>query len=362
MNSTKTLWEHAQADAAHRPPLLRPEGEARTPCRAKVAREAVHGVLLLNKPRGLTSQNALFRVRRVLRAAKAGHGGTLDPLADGLLMLCFGAATKFAQRHLEADKRYVAVVQLGVATTTDDAEGEVMQRLPVQVGRAQVEAVLPRFIGAIAQTPPIYSALKREGKPLYAYARAGEKVEVRPRTVRIHSIRVLDLQGDRLTLDVHCGKGTYIRALARDIGCAVGCGAHLAGLTRTASGGFGLEQALSLEAVESSTEAELRSLLLPPDVLLQDRPRQELDAAQAARFLQGGRLAGLQQVQPAAQGEDVRVYGPLRPGHPAVLLGLGAWDGLEFTPRRLLSAEELSNFRATSSHPDIRPIHQDATP
>lgn len=329
--------------------------------------EAVNGVLLLNKPRGLTSQQALFRVRRVLRAAKAGHGGTLDPLADGLLMLCFGAATKFAQRHLEADKRYTAVLQLGVRTTTDDAEGDVIAQHPVQVDRSQVDAVLPRFIGAISQRPPIYSALKRDGKPLYAYARAGEAIEVEPRPVQIHSIHVLALQGDRLTLDVHCGKGTYIRALARDMGDALGCGAHLAVLTRTASGGFHLAQALDLDAAEGMGKSELRLKLLPTDALLQAAPRQNLDANQAQRFLHGGRLGGLAASENAAQGEDVRVYGPLAAGQTAVLLGIGAWDGGVLAPRRLLCADELSSSLVpVAQHPISQPrtefLHQEATP
>lgn len=337
--------------------------------------EAVNGVLLLNKPRGLTSQQALFRVRRRLRAAKAGHGGTLDPLADGLLMLCFGAATKFAQRHLEADKRYAAVLQLGVRTTTDDAEGEIVERRAVEVSRSQVDAVLPRFIGAISQTPPVYSALKRDGKPLYAYARAGETVEVAARTVQIHSMDVLSLQNDQLALTVHCGKGTYIRALARDIGEALGFGAHLAALTRTASGGFSLEQALTLDEAEALASADLRSRLLPTDVLLQSSPRQNLDLALAQRFLHGARLSGLAPDEPVVPGEDVRVYGPLAAGQDAVLLGIGAWEqGAEsvvLSPRRLLCSDELAPARTFAIPPPIsqprteslpESLHQDATP
>lgn len=329
--------------------------------------EAVNGVLLLNKPRGLTSQQALFRVRRVLRAAKAGHGGTLDPLADGLLLLCFGAATKFAQRHLEADKRYTAVLQLGIRTTTDDAEGEIVAQQPVQTDRSQIDAVLPRFMGPICQTPPIYSALKRAGKPLYAYARAGETVEIEPRTVQIHAIDVLALEGDRLTLDVRCGKGTYIRALARDIGDALGCGAHLASLTRTASGGFGLSQALELDAAEALGKTALRQKLLPPDALLQTSPRQNLDVEQAQRFLHGGRLGGLLHSEGAAPGAEVRVYGPLAADQPDVLLGIGSWDGHVLAPRRLLCPDELFYPAAPVVQPPIsqprtESFHQDATP
>ena len=333
--------------------------------------EAVNGVLLLNKPRGLTSQQALFRMRRRLRAAKAGHGGTLDPLADGLLMLCFGAATKFAQRHLEADKRYVAVLQLGERTTTDDAEGEVVERRPVRVDRSQVEAALPRFIGAIRQTPPVYSALKRDGRPLYAYARAGEAVEIEARTVQIHAIDLISFENDRLTLDVHCGKGTYIRALARDLGEALGCGAHLAALTRTSSGGFQLQQALALDEAEALDQSALRKRLLPTDALLQSSPRVDLDAAQAQRFLHGARLNVLPSGAAIMPGVELRIYGPLAAGEDAVLLGIAAWEAGVLSPRRLLCADELAPH-ASAAPPDLvsSPIspfrtefhHQDATP
>lgn len=303
----------------------------------------VHGVLLLDKPRGITSQQALFKVRKRLLAAKAGHGGTLDPLADGLLILCFGAATKFAQRHLEADKRYTAVLQLGVRTSTDDAEGEVIQTRPVaNIDRAAVDAVLHRFIGLIDQVPPIHSALKRDGRPLYAYARAGEAIDVPARRVRVDAIDVLSCAGDTLVLDVRCGKGTYIRSLARDIGEALGCGAHLAALRRTESGGFGVGQAMPLDAVEALSTEDLRARLLPPDALLHGVPRQELDDVAAQRFLHGQRLAGIRPTEAVADGAEVRVYGASAPGQPACLLGLGTWSEGVFAPLRLLSADELS--------------------
>jgi tRNA pseudouridine55 synthase len=323
--------------------------------------EAVNGVLLLDKPRGLTSQQALAAVRRRLRAAKAGHGGTLDPLADGLLILCFGAATKFAQRHLDADKRYTAVLQLGVRTSTDDAEGEVLSRQAVDVSPAQIAAVLPRFVGTVMQTPPVYSALKRDGKPLYAYARAGQPIDVAARMVQIHAIDVVGLQDGRLTLDVFCGKGTYIRALARDIGDALGCGAHLAALTRTASAGFTLQQAISLETVQSLECDALRQRLLPPDALLQTVPRWDLDAAQAQRFLHGGRIPVANGGSAACLGGELRVYGPLAAGHTAQLLGLGVCDAGVLAPRRLLSADELPAVPPPAAHSRIDSFHQDAT-
>lgn len=329
--------------------------------------EAVNGVLLLDKPRGVSSQHALQRVRRMLRAAKAGHGGTLDPLADGLLMLCFGGATKFSQRHLEADKRYTAVVQLGVRTTTDDAEGAVLTRQPVQVERSRVEAKLARFTGTVLQIPPMHSALKRDGKPLYAYARAGQSLALAPRAVQIFSIELLDLQDDRLVLAVHCGKGTYIRALARDIGEALGCGAHLAALTRTASGAFSLAQALGLQAAEALGRQGLRHRLLPTDVLLHDLPRLNLDAGQTRRFQHGGRIVGLALDIPVDAGRELRVYGPLSDAQPAVLLGTGLWDGAVLAPRRVLCADELISAAGPQPQPQPLPLrteslHQDATP
>jgi len=323
---------------------------------------AVNGVLLLDKPRGLTSQQALAVVRRRLRAAKAGHGGTLDPLADGLLILCFGAATKFAQRHLDADKRYTAVLQLGVRTSTDDAEGEVLSRQAVGVTRAQIAAVLPQFVGTVMQTPPVYSALKRDGKPLYAYARAGQQIDIAARTVQIHAIDVVGLEGDRLTLDVFCGKGTYIRALARDIGDALGCGAHLAALTRTASGGFDLQQAVTLDTVQSLECDALRQRLLPVDALLQAVPRWDLDAGQTQRFLHGGRIRIADGGNAACRGGELRVYGPLAAGQAAQLLGLGVCDGDLLAPRRLLSADELpAVVPPPAAHCRIDSFHQDAT-
>ncbi len=302
----------------------------------------VHGVLLLDKPRGLSSQHALQRARRALCAAKAGHTGTLDPLADGLLPLCFGAATKYAQLQLDADKAYRAVVRLGETTATDDGEGDVLQRAAVPVlADADLRGVLQRFIGRIAQVPPCYSALKRDGRPLYARARAGEQIVVAPRAVRIDAIEALDFDGVQLTIDVRCGKGTYIRALARDIGQALGCGAHLAALRRTASGGFDVAQAITLDALSALDADTARARLLPTERLLDALPALQLDAAQAAGLLQGRRL----RLDPAASAPPgpVRVYRAVRDGETAttVFLGVGDWDGCVLAPQRLLSDEEL---------------------
>ena len=297
----------------------------------------LHGVLLLDKPRGLTSQQAMQRARAALRAAKAGHTGTLDPLADGLLPLCFGAATKFAQVQLDADKAYVAQLQLGQTTSTDDGEGEVLERRDVPaLDETTLRAVFERFVGRIAQVPPLYSALKRDGRPLYAYARAGQALEVAPREVRIDSIDLIAVDGTRLTLAVRCGKGTYIRALARDIGRELGCGAHLAALRRTASGGYDVAQAITLDALAELDDAAASARLLGVDSLLRALPRFELDAAQADGLLQGRRLR-IDSPAPPASGA-VRVY---RAGQTPIFLGVGDWDGQVLAPQRLLSDEEL---------------------
>ena len=206
----------------------------RAVARPKIARRAVHGVLLLDKDAGVSSNAALQRAKRLYRAEKAGHTGTLDPLASGLLPLCFGAATKFAQASLDADKRYLATLRLGVTTTTGDLEGEVVRSVAgVAVDRAALERGCETFVGAIEQVPPMHSALKHKGKPLYEYARDGVAVERAARRVLIHSIRVVEGSGDLWTIDVSCSKGTYVRTLAEDIGEALGCGAHLAALRRT---------------------------------------------------------------------------------------------------------------------------------
>lgn len=304
-------------------------------------REPVHGVLLLDKPRGCTSQQALQRARRALGAAKAGHTGTLDPLAEGLLPLCFGAATKFAQMHLEADKAYVARIRLGVSTTTCDGEGDVLERTDVpQLDAAHLRRVLDGFVGEILQVPPLHSALKRDGRPLYEYARAGRQLDVPARPVRIDAIDLLDLHDGLLHIEVRCGRGTYIRSLARDIGEALGCGAHLDALRRTRSGGFDLAQARALEQVCETARETARDWLLPVDALVRELPAVQLDESQAAAMLQG-RVVTPTSGQAPAQGASVRIYGPLPQLAAPLFLGVARWDGLELSVQRLLSPEEL---------------------
>jgi tRNA pseudouridine55 synthase len=258
--------------------------------------QPVDGVLLLDKPVGITSNAAIQSIKRLLRAAKAGHVGTLDPLASGLLPVCLGEATKFSTGTFGADKSYDAEILLGVTTTTGDTEGEVTSRLTVAVTREQVADVLRQFTGLIAQTPPMYSALKRAGKPLYAYARAGQTVAREPRNVTVHHIVTRGFAGDRLQISVHCSKGTYIRVLAEDIGKALGCGATLAGLRRTTVGTFDLRQAITLERLAALTDTRRSTCVLPVDSLVLELPRILLDA-EPARRLQAGQTSQLEGVE-----------------------------------------------------------------
>jgi len=258
------------------------------PPRTRRIRRRVDGVLLLDKPSGLSSNAALQRARRAFDAEKAGHTGTLDPLASGLLPLCFGEATKFAQFLLDATKRYTATVRFGVTTATGDAEGEVLEMRPVTLARSDVEAVLPDFTGRLSQVPPAYSALKFEGRSHYEYARAGIDVPRPPRDIEILEISLRAWTAPDAVLDVTCSKGTYIRVLAEDIGRALGCGAHLAGLRRTATGGFGIADAVTLERLEAMSAAEREATLQPAATLLRDLPSLRLATPEAARFRQGG--------------------------------------------------------------------------
>jgi tRNA pseudouridine55 synthase len=297
-------------------------------------RRALHAVLLLDKPIGLSSNHALQRVKRLLNAEKAGHTGTLDPLASGLLPLCFGAATKFSQASLDADKRYTATLGLGRTTTTGDLEGTTVAERRVEVDRATVDAALARFIGPLDQRPPMHSALKHEGRALYEYAREGREVERAPRRIIVQAIDVLSFEGATLVLDVRCSKGTYVRTLAEDIGAALGCGAHLAALRRTGSGALCIDQAVTLDALEALPEAERDRRLLPPDVLLADWPEHSLSADEAARF-----LTGLRRRVVAPDAPRVRVYGPDRR-----VLGAAHITAGELIPDRLLSPLEVESL------------------
>ena len=287
---------------------------------------AVDGVLLLDKPTGISSNTALQTARRLFNADKAGHTGTLDPLATGLLPLCFGEATKFAGELLDADKSYDATLCLGVSTDSADAEGQVLETRPVAVSQAQLEQALARFRGEIMQLPPMYSALKRDGKPLYEYARQGLEVERQPRRVRIDSLQLLAFSGDRVVLRVDCSKGTYVRTLAADIGAALGCGAHLTALRRTRIAGLDLHAAVTLEQLAALPAAQRDACLAPADALLADLPALHLDAEQSRRLRLG-------QALPWPDGEGRRrVYGE---GRFLGLCRLGG-DGL-LKPQRLVA-------------------------
>jgi tRNA pseudouridine55 synthase len=316
---------------------------------ARLPRRALHGVLLLDKPLGLSSNDALQKAKRLFRAEKAGHTGTLDPLASGLLPLCFGAATKFSQVSLDADKAYRATLQLGVTTSTADGEGEVLQQRPVSLDRAAVQAACARFLGPIAQVPPMHSALKHEGKALYEYARAGIEVKREPRRVTIHRIDIVawgpEAHDAVLVIDVVCSKGTYIRTLAAEIGEALGCGAHLSALRRTASGPLNLVDAVTLEQLAAWSEAERDARLKPADWLLADWPAVSLPDDEAGRF-----LAGMRRRVTLGDAPAVRVYaqhpslaGPGGP-QPRAFLGSAHVCAGELIADRLLSPIEVAGL------------------
>lgn len=287
-------------------------------------------MLLLNKPVGITSNAALQKAKWLLNARKAGHTGTLDPFADGLLPLCFGEATKFSAYLLEADKHYRAVLQLGVTTTTGDPEGEILATREVNTSRAEIEALLPRFTGEIEQVPPMHSALKHQGRPLYEYARAGIEIERPPRQVTIRALELVECDPPRVVLDVQCSAGTYIRTLAQDIGAALGCGAHLTELTRTAAGGFRLDQAHTLAEL-GALDAPLRpTLLLPADCLVAHLPAIQLDEADAEALCQGRSVAHATDYQGLA-----RIYAA-----PHTFIGLADADAGCLTPRRLIATQQ----------------------
>ncbi len=303
----------------------------------RTPRRPLHGVLLLDKPLGWTSNDALQKAKGLLRALKGGHTGTLDPLATGLLPLCFGAATKFSQVCLDADKRYRATLQLGQRTSTADREGEVIEERPVLCDRAAIDQACARFTGRIAQQPPMHSALKHQGRALYEYARAGIEVERPAREVDIHRIDIVDWQAPRLVIDVTCSKGTYIRTLAEDIGTALGCGAHLAALHRTGAGALDVAQAITIDDLAALTEDQRAARLLPADVLLADWPAVQLPDTEAGRF-----LTGLRRRVALADAPAVRVYA----SQPRAFLGAAHISGGELIPDRLLSPLEVQAMPA----------------
>lgn len=336
--------------------------------RGRIVRRPVHGVLLLDKPLGWSSNDALQKVKWLLGAEKAGHTGTLDPLATGVLPLCFGAATKFSQLQLEADKSYEAKLKLGEKTTTGDAEGDVLEKREVNVTQADVDRVAPQFLGAIRQTPPMYSALKKDGKALYEYARAGVDVERESRPITIYKLNMClsheEPAQPAIKMVVTCSKGTYIRTLGEDIGEALGCGAHLSALRRVGTGGFAESQCVTLEALEAMTDDQRLENVQPVDSLLADHTVIDLDSDNAGRFLSGLRRRGN---WPDAAA--VAVYGPAltSPDSPAAaaptrrLLGVGHVKAGELVPGRLLSpieVEEASQQQEKSQQRRLAGVQQ----
>ena len=299
--------------------------------RSKIAWRAVHGVLLLDKPLGLSSNDALQKARRLFRAEKGGHTGTLDPLASGLLPLCFGEATKFSHDLLAADKTYDTTLRLGISTYTGDAEGVVTSERPVSVSPEQIEAVLTQFVGEILQLPPMHSALKRDGVPLYKLARQGIEVERVPRSVRIHSISLLNIELPLVSLRVSCSKGTYIRTLGQDIGEALGCGAHLASLRRVAVAHLNIDQAVTLSDIEAAvTAGKELELLDTPDSLVAGLSMVQIDSIAMQRFSHGNGV-----YFPLPEGDQFRVYSP--EGNFLGVARRGEDDFLQ--PQRLLRTE-----------------------
>ena len=292
--------------------------------------QPVHGLLLVDKEAGFSSNAVVQRAKRLMKALKVGHTGSLDPIATGVLPLCFGEATKLSGFLLDTDKRYQVRVRLGTVTTTADIEGEVVETQPVPaLNQAVIEAHLAPFRGAQLQIPPMYSALKHEGRRLYDLARQGKDVERRPRAITIHELNLLQFGADWLDLDVHCSKGTYIRSLAVDLGTALGCGGHVEILRRTAVGRFTIDRSITLTELERQPEEERAGLLLPMDVLVDGLPSVNVSADQAIRFLHGQKLSA----ESAAESGTIRIYGP-----DGQFLGLAEADeagGIQ--PKRVLN-------------------------
>jgi tRNA pseudouridine55 synthase len=293
----------------------------------------ISGVLLLDKPLGYSSNQALQKIKLLYQAAKAGHTGTLDPLATGLLPLCFGEATKFAHFLTDADKVYIATVKFGITTNTGDAEGQVLSVKDVNISKMQLEQVCSQFLGVISQVPPMYSALKHEGKAMYEYARAGVEIERASRAVTIHNIEINAFDRDVATITVKCSKGTYIRTLAEDIGAQIGCGAHLIGLRRTATANYHINQAITIEQFEAMSVAQRALLLRPADSAVEHLPEITLDIDSAFYLQQGQAILHSGNIPEGL----IRLY-----NEQGEFLGLGEQqsDG-KIAPKRLIVNKDL---------------------
>ena len=298
--------------------------------------QRIDGVVLLDKPSGMSSQSAVTSVKRLLHAEKAGHTGTLDPMATGLLPVCLGEATKYSQDLLDADKAYLAQLRFGIQTDTGDAQGQIIaEKSTAEVvdnamAKTLIDAILPHFIGDIQQVPPMYSALKRDGKPLYEYARSGIEIEREARRITIYSIKLLNVQWPVIDIEVHCSKGTYIRVLAEDMGHALGCGAHLIGLRRTMVGHLSLAQSASLESLQHSAPQ-----ILPVDALLQTLPELTVDDIQAKRLEMGQRVPCAVNIAMQWANSLFRIY--RSQALPQNFIGTADWRSGVLHPRRFIS-------------------------
>ena len=298
--------------------------------------QRIDGVVLLDKPSGMSSQSAVTSVKRLLHAEKAGHTGTLDPMATGLLPVCLGEATKYSQDLLDADKAYLAQLRFGIQTDTGDAQGQIIvEKSTAEVvdnamAKTLIDAILPHFIGDIQQVPPMYSALKRDGKPLYEYARSGIEIEREARRITIYSIKLLNVQWPVIDIEVHCSKGTYIRVLAEDMGHALGCGAHLIGLRRTMVGHLSLAQSASLESLQHSAPQ-----ILPVDALLQTLPELTVDDIQAKRLEMGQRVPCAVNIATQWANSLFRIY--RSQALPQNFIGTADWRSGVLHPRRFIS-------------------------
>ena len=271
----------------------------------KSLKREIDGVFLLDKPLGFSSNQALKKIQWLFNAKKAGHTGTLDPMATGLLPICLGEATKFSHRLLDAHKSYIATIQLGITTSTGDQEGEVISEKEVVLNEAQLKDTLKKFIGDTTQIPPMYSALKFEGKPLYEYAREGIEIERKSRQIKIFDIKLINIEKSIITIEVLCSKGTYIRTLAEDIGQTMGCGAHLKGLERTQTGNFQLSEALSIEALEAMPISSREEVLMPIDALLEELSSIKLNMAELDAIKKGQSIDFM-----SKNDKEVRLYSP----------------------------------------------------
>lgn len=300
------------------------------------------GIFNINKATGMTSHDVVARVRRLARQKRVGHAGTLDPAASGVLPICLGQATRVAEYLSESGKAYRATIRFGAVTDTYDAEGTVLREAPVRLTREQIEAVLPEFLGERMQRPPIYSALKRDGQRLYALARAGEAVEVEPRPVRIDALRIVRWDSPDLVLDVECGKGTYIRSLAYDLGERLGPGAHLAALVRTRSGPFTLAQSLTLDELERALESGAwRDALYAPDEALLDR-RAAILAERSANRVRNGLPLAASRTAAHLPGELLRTYTT-----DGRFLAVMRWsdESAAWQPDKVLAVEPVEDMR-----------------